>query len=490
LLLVVGLAMSVVAPVGAFRCDIDGSGRVDSLDLIQISLAFGTSPGHARWNAAADLDDSGTVDGEDLALLGSQFGRYMPDFSADHVPGELVVLFREEAQTAAIDRVIQSLGARMSYRSESAPMVVLEVPEGMTERELADRLFDEPLVRYVEPNYIYRISWIPNDPLYEYQWHFEMINMPAAWDIERGGKSSVVVAVLDTGVAFENYGAFCRPKDLEKTKFVNPRDFVNGGTHPNDDQGHGTHVAGTIAQSTDDGYGVAGIAFNCSIMPVKVCGDCNQGCPLSAIVDGIRWAADHGADVINMSLGGPQSNIEHDAVIYAYEKGVVIVAAAGNGGGKPVDYPAAYPEVIAVGAVRMDKTRSYYSNVGTNLDLVAPGGDTRVDQDGDSYDDGVYQTTFVSGYINQNGEFCPDDYCDFGIPTWYQGTSMATPHVAGVVALIISRGMRGPEKIRDLLTSTATDLGSPGFDTQYGHGLLNAAKALENVTSGSWGWNN
>jgi len=483
--------VALAAPAYGFRGDIDGSGRVDSRDLIQLSLAFGSTAGSAKWNQAADLDGSGAVDGDDLSLLAAQFGRSLPDFAPEHVPGELVVLFKNATALSTQNAVLDSIGAKITYRSDSAPMVVVEVPQGQEEQALANRLLELPDIRFVEPNYIYRTNWVPNDEFYPYQWHLEMINMPQAWDVEQGGKSSVRIAVLDTGVAYEDYGDFCRGPDLKQTRFAAPKDYVNGDTHANDDQGHGSHVAGTIAQSTNNGTGVAGIAFNCTVIPVKVCGDCYAGCPLSAIADGIRWAADNGADVINMSLGGPASNVEHDAVIYAHNKDVTLVCAAGNGGGDGIDYPAAYAETIAVGAVGMNEQLAPYSDTGAMLDLVAPGGNTNQDLDRDGYRDGVYQETFVTGYVNEYGSFCPTDLCDLGVPTFYQGTSMAAPHVAGVVALMISAGTKDPEQIRQILRNTARDLGAAGFDNQYGYGLLDAERAVKAARgSGSWGWNN
>jgi len=330
-------------------------------------------------------------------------------------------------------------------------------------------------VVYAEPNYIAEALYIPNDPYYGYQWHLDNavnggIGMEEAWDINKG--SGVTVAVVDTGVAYENYTQsftkkYYQAPDLAQTSFAQGYDFVNNDTHPNDDNGHGTHVAGTIAESTGNGVGVAGVAPQATIMPVKVLNSSGSG-TYADIADGIRYAADHGAKVISMSLGGSSgSQTLEDALAYAYQKGVTIVAAAGNDGHGSVSYPAAYDQyVIAVGATRFDETLAPYSNYGSSLDIVAPGGDTSVDQNGDGYGDGVLQQTF-SGQTNNFGYY------------FFQGTSMATPHVAGVAALVLSHGNAiTPLEVRSALEESADDLGALGRDDTYGYGLLNAYQAL------------
>lgn len=334
-------------------------------------------------------------------------------------------------------------------------------------------------VKYAEPNYIAQASMVPNDPYYIYQWHLDNpnyggINTISAWDVNQG--SGVTVAVIDTGVAYENYSPtrkvrYYKAPDLAQTSFVPGYDFVNKDTHPNDDNSHGTHVTGTIAQSTNNSVGVAGVAFKASIMPIKVL-DKNGYGTYANVANGIRWAADQGAKVINLSLGGPYSaTYLQDAVAYAYNKGVTVVAAAGNDGASVISYPAAYDAyVIAVGATRYDETLAYYSNYGASLDLVAPGGDLYVDQNGDGYADGVLQNTFnpTTKKTNQFGYW------------FFQGTSMASPHVAGSAALVISKGtVSTPGQVRQVLESTADDLGVPGKDYQYGWGLINSAAAVQ-----------
>jgi len=384
-----------------------------------------------------------------------------------YVPGEIIVKFKDVATKEQIRSVNSKYKTSVLYTSPYAGFKIVKIPQDKGVFEMIELYRKNPLVEYAEPNYIRHARWAPNDPYYSDQWHFSQINMSSAWDIEQGGGSSVIVAVLDSGVAYEDYGSYQQAPDLAGTNFVAGYDFVNDDSHPNDDNGHGTHVTGTIAQTTNNGIGVAGIAFNCSIMPVKILDAYGNG-TVAQEADGIYYAVDHGAEVINLSIGGSSaSKTEHDAIKYAYNKGVIVVAATGNDNLSSIEYPAAYDECIAVGAVRYDKTRAPYSNYGAGIELMAPGGDTSVDQNGDGYLDGILQQTFTN-----EGDPTSFSY------RFLQGTSFAAPHVTGIVALMLSHGTRGVENIRTILHSTAEDLGSPGYDTEYGYGLVDAAAAL------------
>jgi serine protease len=272
-------------------------------------------------------------------------------------------------------------------------------------------------------------------------------------------------------------------------------DLVNSDVEPNDDNGHGTHVTNTISQNTNNGVLGAGVANGARIMPIKVLNGEGSGEEL-ALATAIHLAADNGAQVINMSLGFPAGTqaselpLMAEAVTYAYNKGVTIVAAAGNDGTASCSYPAAFPEVICVGATKYDGNPAWYSNYGTDIDLVAPGGSYCAgaddflclllgypyfynDQSGDGWPDGILQETFGSDYTF-------DDW-------FYEGTSMATPHVAAVAAIVIGKARHmglslTPQEVRSILNSTAKDKGEPGYDSTYGWGLVDAYNAINAVS--------
>ncbi|EDZ94650.1 MAG: DUF5942 domain-containing protein [Limnospira sp. PMC 1291.21] len=318
----------------------------------------------------------------------------------------------------------------------------------------------------IEPNFIYSIDtqpmnvgaiiWgdsnnFPNDPLYGKQWNLRSINVEEAWKETQG--EGVTVAVIDTGVS--------RVPDLKDTEFVPGYDFVNNRREASDDNGHGTHVAGTIAQSTNNGYGVAGIAHRAKIMPLKVL-SAGGGGTISDIAEAIRFAADNGADVINMSLGGGgETQLMKDAIDYAYNKGVVIIAAAGNSGENAAAYPARYPRVVAVSALDSTGNKTPYSNFGAGVDISAPGGLTQ----GGNEDGGILQET-----INP----------DTGGSTFaaFQGTSMASPHVAGVAALIRATGVDSPDEIVAILKESSRQVAEDPFN-HFGAGHLDAASAVQ-----------
>ena len=407
----------------------------------------------------------------------------------EYVTGELIVKFNPEVLNNEIANINSKHGTSVKYTSPHAGFKILHIPKGKTVPEMVEKYNRNPNVEYAEPNYIARASMVPNDYFYvrDAQWNFDNgeyggINMEEAWDISSDAGAGVIVAVLDTGVAYENYEEdgieYALAPDLAGTTFVLGRDFVNNDIHPNDDAGHGTHVTGTIAQTTNNDIGVAGIAYNAHIMPVKVLDSSGSGY-YSWIADGIRYATDNGAKVISMSLGGkyPSDTLE-DALFYAYSHGVTIVCSSGNDGSSTtISYPAAYDAYcIAVGATRYDEEVTYYSNGGASLDLTAPGGQLyerrkMLDQNGDGYWDGILQQTHDGS-----------DYTNFGY-YFYMGTSMAAPHVSAVAALVISAGVATtPDEVREVLQSTAEDKGSADWDPYYGYGIVDAYAAL-NYTS-------
>jgi serine protease len=398
----------------------------------------------------------------------SQTGQTGEEEKISFVPGEILVDFRDNVTENEIQnfRKKYNLGELTlnSKYSEDEKLMRVKVDDSEI-GSLVETLSHDSLVEYAEPDYIYyAYSALPDDPLYKYQWHMDQIKVRDAWDINTG--EGVIVAVIDTGVAYLNYEKFHRAEDLEHTLFTEGYDFINDRAQACDDNSHGTHVAGTIAQTTYNGKGVVGISYNCKIMPLKVLSAQGFG-SLADIADAVKYAADHHAKVINMSLGGPyNSKILASACTYAYQKGVTIVCAAGNSSSTRIGYPAAHPECIAVSAVRYDKEITFYSNKGKNIDIAAPGGDLNVDQNGDGKKDGVLQNTI--GRMNPS----TDDYYLF------QGTSMASPHVAGVAAMIASLGVTNPAAVEQILKDSANKNVPKDLDTGYGAGIVDARSAV------------
>ena len=321
------------------------------------------------------------------------------------------------------------------------------------------------------------------------QWNFVGqfgVQAPQAWtnvaaDGAPGGRG-VIVAVLDTGVAYANRGPFRRSPDFSRYGFVQGYDFVAHNRYPNDRNGHGTFVAGTIAEATNNRFGLTGLAFAARIMPVRVLNSEGEG-DASTIAEGVLYAVHHGARVINLSLEFSPGVTARDipqlmgALRYAYRHNVVVVAAAGNEGHRAIAYPARAPHVIAVGATTENGCLANYSNDGPGLTLVAPGGGADADLPGDpnchpelpSGRD-VFQMTFTGSSPRV-----------FGFPNGYEGTSMATPHVAATVALMLAAHVLGRHprvaQITARLRATARTLGGPSDRSLYGAGLLDAAAA-------------
>lgn len=447
---------------------------------------------------------------------------------------------------------------KLGDRGVMGKMVQIYLPEGTDLASAMSDYFQDKDVVSVEPNYFTQAAWIPNDPYFSqnpldfYQWNLGQINMPLAWDYQpRGGASPIIVAVIDTGIAFQNSGSYHQAPELAQVPFVAPQNFnstvscpvtCDDGTDgdpydddctyaptpfpPNsqafDDNGHGTHVAGTIAQRTDNATHAAGIAFNVSLMPVKVLNHCGSG-TATDIIRGINYIVSYLSTnpgkkvVVNMSLTvSGDSGFLHQAIQDAVTGGAVVVAASGNNGSSSVSYPAVYPEVIAVGATRLAKTgavynnlRANYSQYGPGLDIVAPGGQTIndsfnafLDVNNDLLPDGIVQQTIYptdftrftqvkSGLhpvfglqcikeiqTDQGTGYMIDDEC--GV---YQGTSMATPHVSAAVALMLSINPNlNPDSIVSMLKNTASKSLIPGYNqNEHGAGLLDVAAVLGQV---------
>ncbi|MBE9076236.1 peptidase S8 [Romeria aff. gracilis LEGE 07310] len=380
--------------------------------------------------------------------------------NSDQAEFESIILDFREAP--GLTRQIDDRLANLAQQFNLSPALNSEFSEAdhvyvvQGDRDILQALRNSDLARFtefIEPNYIYQSLFVPDDPDYAKQWNLQSINVEGAWAQNRG--SGATVAVIDTGIS--------RTPDLQKTNFVPGYDFVNDRDQADDDNGHGTHVAGTIAQSTNNGYGVAGIAYEANLMPLKVLSAQGFG-NVADITEAIRFAADNGADVINMSLGGGgASELMQEAVEYAHSKGVVIVAAAGNESSQSASYPAKYRHVIGVSAFDADGKKAPYSNYGLGVDIAAPGGSTLAGESG-----GILQETIDR--LSGKAQF-----------KYFQGTSMAAPHVAGVAAVLKSIGIEAPETVETVLEYSAQKVGRDSSNA-FGAGKLDAAAAAQMAT--------
>jgi serine protease len=393
--------------------------------------------------------------------------------------GEVLVRFRNGVGSLRRAQILGVGGARIARAARGCGFVVVHPRPGARDVDMVQALRQRWEVEIAEPNYLAMGAAV--DPYFQpYQWnlfdHGMMsgkaaanygINAVSAWSLSQG--VGVKVAILDTGCAYADYQEYRQAPDLAGVRITPGWDFVNNDGYPCDDNGHGTHVATTLVSASNDGVGVAGVAPGCTIMPIKVLKADASGA-YDAIAAGIRYAADQGAQILNLSLNGTQpSAILQDAVQYAYAKGCLLVAAAGNEGQYGVGYPARSSQCIAVGATRFDGQLATYSNRGWGLTLVAPGGDSALDQNGDGFADGILAETFDP----HRG------YDSFGY-YFYSGTSMATPQVAGVAALALAANPRlGRDGLRAALLTSAVDLGRRGWDPYYGYGLANALGAVQ-----------
>lgn len=392
----------------------------------------------------------------------------VPEHAAPSQAGELVVDLVDGATEADLQAVEAALGADLAWTSP------LSIDEGLAQGPVPDlaaavaALRGNPLVEVAEPLMQLGLdptgveveaesgaaAGFPNDPMYGKQWHLRAMGAPEGWRTTSMGKG-VIVAVVDTGVT--------QVEDLKGTRVLKGATFVPGTSSAADDQGHGTHVAGTIAQTTNNGTGVAGVAPHATILPIKVLS--KQGFGQSSwIASGIDQAVDDGAQVINLSLGGGYSEVIHNAVKKARKKGVIVVAAAGNSGRKGVGYPGGLEETVGVSALGPDGSLAPYSSWGKGVDIAAPGGDTR------KADGGVLQNTVGPGGKGER-------YAAF------QGTSMATPHVAGAAAVLLGTGMDADAVEAALLESAD----GQGWDPKLGHGKLDLGRALTARTTSSGG---
>jgi serine protease len=416
----------------------------------------------------------------------------------DYVPGRVLVRYSAPAAPKARAAAVTVTGRRAA-NGTSAYTRVLRLARGAGMNATLRSLRRRADVVWAVPDFRAHASGglIPNDrgdgsapgDWQQLQWNFSGpfgVNAPQAWanvaaDGAPGGKG-VTVAVLDTGVAYATHGRFLRSPDFSRYGFVGGYDFIAHNNVPDDRNGHGTFVAGTIAEATDNRYGLTGLAFAARIMPIRVLDSQGEG-EASTIAAGVRYAVRHGARVINLSLEFSSNVTASDipelieALRYARQRGVLVVAAAGNEAHTAIAYPARAPDVVAVGATTEHGCLADYSNDGSGLTLVAPGGgaDANLAGDPNCHPEApagrdVFQVTFAGASTRR-----------FGIPSGYEGTSMAAPHVAATAALIIASGVLGrhptPAQLVSRLRATARKLGGGGDEALYGAGLLDAAAA-------------
>lgn len=374
-----------------------------------------------------------------LLSLIALVGIVASSFAAPAVPGRVLVRLSEFATDAAVDSSIKGAGAREIRCMSQLGVRVLQVPEKAEARVIA-ALSNNPNFEFAEPDYIATIDLTPNDPYYSsYQWHLPKVGAPTAWDATTGS-AGVTIAVVDSGVQANH-------PDLVG-RVLAGYDFVNNDADPADDNGHGTAVAGVAAAKGNEGVGVAGAAWDVSVLPVKVMNSSGSG-SYSAIASGITYAADRGAKIINLSLGGSASSSTlQNAVAYAWSKGCLVVAAAGNNASGTAVYPAAYPNVVAVSATTQADTLASFSSYGSSVDLSAPG-------------ENITTSWINSGYVT------------------ISGTSFSSPLTAGVAALALSRNPAlSNTQLSSLLIGNTDDLGAAGYDIYFGSGRLNAAKVV------------
>ena len=387
------------------------------------------------------------------------------------VADQVLVKFRPGVAPAQSAESHRLAGGAEMKRSAKTGIALVRITSGESVNAVLAKYRGDARVEFAEPNYIRHLvaaprvpQAVPNDPFYSDQWHYVNVNLPSAWNVTTGS-SIVIVAVIDTGILSAH-------PDLSGVT-VPGFDFYDNDSNPQDpfcpapdDFAHGSHVAGTVAAATNNATGVAGVnwggAGKTKVMPLRVFGDYGGSCGATSddIIDAIEYAADHSARVINMSFGGIGSSMaEQTAVTYAFNTGVVLVAAAGNDNANCSNfYPANYTNVIGVSATTTTDTKASYSNFGSCVDLAAPGGDGMIPADW------VLSTSQAAGQ--------PIGYY------YSAGTSMASPHVAGLAALLISKGVTGPANVQNVMQTTATDKGAAGYDTTFGWGLINAGAAV------------
>ena len=497
-------------------------------------IALGTAIGHGQLNpspvakamireTALPPIDRGLRDqdppraartGDDANRVRSSQGDTLP-----YVRGSIIVKFKDDATRGAMTAATAQVAGTIADRSSWADFDIVDIPADVDAEAAAAAMRTRPDVEYAQPRYRNHAMARPNDTLYGNQWNFPAIDMERAWDIQPGASAEIIVAVLDSGMAFQSgsvryisrfpfrvtpngplYPAlgqvdvpFAAAPELGasgSTRFASPRDFIWNDDLPVDLDGHGTHVAGTIGQLTNNGNGTAGMAYNVRLMPVKVIQgtwDDIFGSPFvgtdDVVARGVRYAADNGAKVINLSIGreeGGPAPVVTDAIRYAVDRGVFVAVASGNtraDGNQPNRLAQPAPDIagmVAVGAVGRTLNIAFYSTTGPYVELAAPGGDQR--QGGVSA--GILQQTLDLDMLET---YTRPPRADSFAFEYFQGTSMATPHVSGFAALLMQQGITNPAAIEAAMKQFSTDRGATGRDDLYGFGLINPRATLRGL---------
>jgi serine protease len=480
-------------------------------------------PGQRRLlqPTSAPAADMGLAAETDVRLSHKRSAERAGDATLPYQPGKVIVRFRGGAAGTRA-AAASAVGATDVYTPSYADFDIMRIDASADPEAVARALMAREDVAFAQAAYRVYPYYRPNDPLYTNQWNFPAIGMEEAWDINPGSTPTITVAVLDTGAAYTNgiyeftgtsftldgirYPALGRvqvpfaaaPELGPSSRFTSPRDFIWNDNDPQDMDGHGTHVTGTIGQATNNAVGVAGMAFNVKIMPVKCAAtvwddafDSPEVGTDDIVARAIRYAADNGAKVINISLGrsgGTPATLIGDAIRYATGRGVFVAVAGGNAyeNGNPVERVAEQAGPIegamAVAAVGRTLNRAYYSGVKPYIEIAAPGGDFRAA--GSSSSGLILQQTYwapaTDTYLLGPSRYTAPRFDIFEY-AYYQGTSMATPHVAGFAALLMSQGITNPAAVEAAIKRYATDRGAPGTDEEYGAGLINPRNALRGL---------
>ncbi|MBN1636966.1 MAG: peptidase S8 [Deltaproteobacteria bacterium] len=388
-------------------------------------------------------------------------------FTKNFKAGQILVKFKDGFSDSTSDSTINTLLSRIQAKKIRHLLLrnvkLLQVPEGR-ELDILEQLNKEAFIDYAELNYIFQaFDTVPNDPKFYRQWGHTKIQSTSAWDISKGN-NSISIAIIDSGIDETH-------PDLAG-KIVAGYDFVDDDTNPHDEHGHGTHVSGIAAAQTNNSVGIAGAAWQTMIMPLRVLDEHGDGSN-SDISDAIVWAYQHGAKIINMSLGGSTfSQTMLDAVNSAHDAGALIVAAMGNDTTSTPAYPAAYNNVMAVSATGPSDVKANYTNFGDHCDISAPGGEMSYYHD----PGGIYSTMPTYPVYDTTSLWFDNNY------DYDRGTSMAAPFVSGLASLVWALDpTMTQDDVQSAIEDNADDLGSLGWDQYYGHGRINAYKTLKAV---------